>query len=56
MSKFPPGLPANFQNASPFPKREKAKDKVATVVFATAILAFLAFALSLLGLLQIQAP
>ena len=48
--------PADFANASPFPDREKEKDTLGTAVFAAAALAILAFFVSMLGLLQMQAP
>jgi pSer/pThr/pTyr-binding forkhead associated (FHA) protein len=46
--------PADFENASPFPSRQKAKDPMATAVLAAAAVAILAFLISLLGLLQIH--
>ncbi|MEO8045142.1 MAG: FHA domain-containing protein [Spartobacteria bacterium] len=48
--------PADFTNASPFPNRQKEKDKTATAILAAAGIAVLAFLLSMLGLLQIHAP
>ena len=48
--------PADFANASPFHDREKEKDTLGTAVFAAAALAILAFLVSMLGLLQMQAP
>ena len=49
-------LPADFANASPFPKRKSARDPVRTALFAIAALAFLAFVGSLLALAQMQPP
>ncbi len=48
--------PADFANASPFPKREKEKDPIATAVLAVGAIAVLAFVISLLGLFQIHGP
>jgi hypothetical protein len=48
--------PADFANASPFPNRQKEKDTVALAVMAAAVLAILAFVVSMLGLLRIHAP
>ena len=48
--------PLDFANASPFPNRQKQKDKVATAILAAAALAILAFLVSMLGLLQIHGP
>ncbi|MBA2435322.1 MAG: FHA domain-containing protein [Verrucomicrobiota bacterium] len=48
--------PADFANASPFPNRQKEKDKLATIILAAAGLAVLAFLVSMLGLLQIHGP
>ena len=48
--------PADFANASPFPHRQKEKDKMATVILAVAALAMLAFLISMLALLQIHPP
>jgi predicted component of type VI protein secretion system len=49
-------VPADFANASPFPKRKKAHDPVRRVLFVISALALLAFIASLLALAQIQPP
>ena len=48
--------PADFANASPFPNRQKEKDKFALPILAAAAIAVLAFLVSMLSLLQIRAP
>ncbi len=48
--------PTDFANASPFPKRKKEKDKMATIILAAAAAAILAFLLSMFSLLQIHGP
>jgi pSer/pThr/pTyr-binding forkhead associated (FHA) protein len=48
--------PADFANASPFPKRQKHKDATRTAILAAAALAILAFALSMFSLLSMHAP
>ncbi len=49
-------LPADFANASPFPKRKSERDPLRTAIFALAALAILAFVGSLLALAQMQPP
>ncbi|HEX8680268.1 MAG TPA: FHA domain-containing protein [Chthoniobacterales bacterium] len=49
-------LPADFANASPFPKRKKERDPVRSALFAITALAVLAFIASLLALAQMQPP
>ncbi len=48
--------PANFDNASPFPKRQSENDPVAIATMAAAAVAILAFLISMAGLLQIHEP
>jgi pSer/pThr/pTyr-binding forkhead associated (FHA) protein len=48
--------PADFTNASPFPKLQKEKDMVGTALLAVAALAIIAFLMSMLALLQIHGP
>ncbi len=48
--------PADFGNASPFPKRSKEKDPTRLAVYAAAGLAIAAFIASMLALAQMQAP
>lgn len=48
--------PADFANASPFPKRSKEKDPTRTVIYAAAGVALVAFLASMLALAQMQAP
>lgn len=48
--------PADFANASPFPKRSQEKDPLRTAIYAAAALALLAFFASMLALAQMQAP
>jgi hypothetical protein len=47
--------PADFATASPFPNRRE-EDMVATVILAVAVLAIVAFLVSMLELLQIHGP
>ena len=47
--------PADFANASPFPRRQQARDAVGTAAVAAAALAILLFVVSMFGLLQIHA-
>jgi pSer/pThr/pTyr-binding forkhead associated (FHA) protein len=48
--------PADFANASPFPKRTHEKDPVRAAMFAAAALAILAFIASMLSLAQMRPP
>lgn len=48
--------PTGFENASPFPHRDKARDPNRTLVLAAAGLALLAFLGSMLALLRMHAP
>ena len=48
--------PADFANASPFPKRTAEKDPVRTALFVAAGIAILAFIGSMLALAQMHAP
>lgn len=48
--------PADFANASPFPRRPRHKDPVRTAMFALAAVAILAFLASMLALAQMHAP
>lgn len=48
--------PADFENASPFPRRKSAKDPVRNALFAAALLAILAFIASMLSLAQMRPP
>ncbi len=48
--------PADFANASPFPKRSKEKDPVRMALFAAAAVAILALLGSLLSLAQMRPP
>ncbi len=48
--------PADFANASPFPKRNKEKDPVRKALFAAAAVAILALLGSLLSLAQMRPP
>lgn len=48
--------PADFANASPFPKRQKEKDTVGIAILAAAALALLAFLASMLRLFQMHGP
>ncbi|MDQ6809685.1 MAG: FHA domain-containing protein [Verrucomicrobiota bacterium] len=48
--------PADFANASPFGHRAKAKDRSRAAIVATAALAILAFAGSIIAILSMHAP
>ncbi len=48
--------PADFANASPFPKRSKEKDPARNIIFAAAAVAIAALLASMLALAQMQAP
>lgn len=48
--------PADFANASPFPKRSSERDRSRLAIFAAAALALLAFLASMLALMQIRPP
>lgn len=48
--------PADFSNASPFPKRKKEGDRTRTAIFAAAAVAILAFLASMLALAQMRPP
>ena len=48
--------PADFANASPFPKRSKEKDPMRTALFVAAAVAILALLGSLLALAQMRPP
>jgi pSer/pThr/pTyr-binding forkhead associated (FHA) protein len=48
--------PADFANASPFPKRKTEKDPTRNLIYAAAGIAILAFLASMLALAQMQAP
>jgi len=48
--------PADFANASPFPRRQEEAEVVATMLLGVAALAIVAFFVSMLGLLQIHGP
>lgn len=48
--------PADFANASPFPKRRSEKDPTRTAIFAAAAVAILAFLASMLALAQMRPP
>ena len=48
--------PADFANASPFPKRRSDKDATRTAIFAAAGVAILAFLASMLALAQMRPP
>ncbi|MFN2508998.1 MAG: FHA domain-containing protein, partial [Chthoniobacterales bacterium] len=48
--------PADFANASPFPKRNKEKDALRTAVYAAAAIAVLAFLASMIALAQMHPP
>lgn len=48
--------PADFANASPFPKRRSENDPTRTAIFAAAALAILAFFASMLALAQMRPP
>lgn len=49
-------VPADFANASPFPRRKTERDPVRTALFAISVLALVAFIGSLLALAQMQPP
>jgi hypothetical protein len=48
--------PADFSNASPFTKRTRKQDTMGKAILAAAAIAILAFLLSMIGMLQMQAP
>jgi len=48
--------PADFANASPFPKRESDRDPARIPLFAAAAIAILAFIASMLALAQMRPP
>lgn len=48
--------PVDFTSASPFPRRKKEKDSTRTIVFAAAIVAFVAFVASMIAVFTMQAP
>jgi hypothetical protein len=48
--------PADFANASPFPRRKKEADPMRTAIFAAAGVALLAFLASLIAVLLMHAP
>jgi pSer/pThr/pTyr-binding forkhead associated (FHA) protein len=48
--------PADFANASPFPKRSKEKDPTRNLIYAAAGIAILALVASMVALAQMQAP
>ncbi|MGZ5552775.1 MAG: FHA domain-containing protein [Chthoniobacterales bacterium] len=48
--------PADFENASPFPRRRTDKDPIRTAVYAAAALAILAFIASMLSLALMRPP
>ena len=48
--------PADFANASPFPRRKKEVDPMRTAVFAAAGVALLAFLASMIAVLLMHAP
>jgi len=48
--------PADFANASPFPRRKKEVDPMRTAVFAAAGIALLAFLASMIAVLLMHAP
>ncbi|CAN5248955.1 hypothetical protein BH20VER2_BH20VER2_18380 [soil metagenome] len=48
--------PADFANASPFPKRHTEKDPTRTAIYAAAAVAILAFVASMISLAQMHAP
>lgn len=49
-------LPADFANASPFPKRASERDPVRMAIYAAVTVAILGFIASLLALAQMQPP
>ena len=48
--------PVDFENASPFPKRNSKKDPVRTAIYAAAAVAILAFIASMLALAMMRPP
>jgi FHA domain len=48
--------PINFQNASPFPRRQELKDPIRTVLFAAAAVALLAFLGSMVAVWFMHGP
>lgn len=48
--------PADFANASPFPKRKVERDLARIAIFAAAAIAIVAFLASMIALLQMQPP
>ncbi|MEO5721019.1 MAG: FHA domain-containing protein [Chthoniobacterales bacterium] len=48
--------PADFANASPFPRRSEKSDPVRTALYAAVGVAFLAFIASMIALAQMQPP
>ncbi len=48
--------PADFANASPFPRRSEHRDPVRTVLYAAVAVALLAFIASMIALAQMQPP
>jgi len=48
--------PADFANASPFPRRKMQRDPLRAAIFAAAAIAILAFLGSMIVLLQMQPP
>jgi pSer/pThr/pTyr-binding forkhead associated (FHA) protein len=48
--------PADFANASPFPRRKTKRDPARTAIFAAAGLAFLAFIASMIALFFMKPP
>jgi pSer/pThr/pTyr-binding forkhead associated (FHA) protein len=48
--------PVDFQNASPFPNRKKDKDPMRTGLFVAALVAFIAFVVSMIAVLTMHAP
>ncbi len=49
-------VPADFENASPFPRRTKDRDPVRTGMFVAAGIALLAFIASMIAVLAMHAP
>lgn len=48
--------PADFENASPFPRRQKEKDAARLALFGFALVALLVFIASMLALAQMRPP
>ncbi|MBA3273710.1 MAG: hypothetical protein H0T11_07540, partial [Chthoniobacterales bacterium] len=48
--------PADFANASPFPKRQSQRDPLRPMIYAAAGVAILAFVASMLSLAQMHSP